>query len=118
MLDNPANKPLYVDYYTSAEALARALGRSRAGGNALRNALAETAVDGPAGPVRLDPNRQAIVSTYLLRFDPASRSLLPTMKVVPNVEQSFGGYFNARTPPPSLSRPGCHRAQPPAWARG
>jgi branched-chain amino acid transport system substrate-binding protein len=118
VLDNPANKPLYVDYYTSAEALARALRRSRAGGNALRNALAETAVDGPAGPVRLDPNRQAIVSTYLLRFDPASRSLLPTMKVVPNVEQSFGGYFNARTPPPSLSRPGCHRAQPPAWARG
>jgi hypothetical protein len=39
------------------------------------------------------------------------------MQVVPNVEQSFGGYFDARTPPPSLAQPGCHRATPPAWAR-
>ena len=116
MLDSPADSPLYVDYYTAAEALARALDRSRAGGAALRRALARTAVDGPAGPVRLDRNRQAIVSTYLARFDPASPWLVPTVQVVPNVEQSFGGYFGARTPPPSLTRPGCHRATPPAWA--
>jgi branched-chain amino acid transport system substrate-binding protein len=117
VLDNPAGNPLYVDYYTATEALAQALGRSRAGGEALRAALAGAAVDGPAGPIRLDRNRQAIVSTYLVRFDPGSRSLLPTMQVVPNVEQSFGGYFDARTPPPSLAQPGCHRATPPAWAR-
>lgn len=116
--DIPANNPLYVDYYTVGEVLARALDRSRAGGNALRQALAETTLEGPTGPVRLDPNRQAIVSTYLVRFDPASPSLLPTMKVVPNVEQTFGGYFSARTPPPSITEPRCHRAPPPAWARG
>jgi branched-chain amino acid transport system substrate-binding protein len=118
VLDNPANNPIYVDYYTATEALARALGRSRAGGSALQKALAGTAVDGPTGPVRLDRNRQAIASTYLVRFDPASRWLVPTLRVVPNVEQSFGGYFGARTPPPSLTQPGCHRATPPAWARG
>jgi branched-chain amino acid transport system substrate-binding protein len=118
VLDSPANSPIYVDYYTAAEALAQALGRSRAGGDALRQALAKSAVDGPAGPVRLDANRQAIASTYLLRFDPASRWLVPTMRVVPNIEQSFGGYFGARTPPPSLTEPGCHRATPPPWARG
>jgi branched-chain amino acid transport system substrate-binding protein len=117
VLDNPASNPLYVAYYTAGEALARALDRSRAGGDALREALAKTALAGPAGPVRLDSNRQAIASTYLVRFDPASPSLLPTMKVVPNVEQTFGGYFGARTPPPSLSRPGCHQAPPPGWAR-
>jgi branched-chain amino acid transport system substrate-binding protein len=117
VFDNPANNPLYISYYTAGEVLARALERSQAGGDALRQALAGTRVEGPAGSVRLDRNRQAIVPTYLVRFDPASPSLLPTMKVVPNVEQSFGGYFDADTPPPSLTQPGCHRAPPPAWAR-
>jgi hypothetical protein len=58
------------------------------------------------------------VSTYLVRFDPASPWIVPTMQVVSNVDQSFSGYFNARTPPPSLAQPGCHRGTPPAWARG
>ena len=117
-LENPAADPLFVAYYTAGEGLARALERSRAGGLELRTALAKTSVDGPAGRVRLDANRQAIVSTYLVRFDPASPWIVPTMQVVPNVDQSFSGYFNARTPPPSLTQPGCHRATPPAWARG
>jgi len=117
-LENPAADPIFVTYYTAAEALAQALDRSHSGGSALKDALAKTTIDGPAGPVRLDHNRQAIVSTYLVRLDPASKWLAPTMQVVPQVEQSFGGYFNAGTPPPSLTQPGCHRTTPPVWARG
>jgi branched-chain amino acid transport system substrate-binding protein len=116
-LDNPADTPIFVAYYTAAEALARALARSRTGGEALRKALAATRVDSPTGPVRLDANHQAIVSTYLVRFDLQSRVLLPTMQVVRGVEQSFGGYFTGGTPVPSLTHPGCHRAPPPPWAR-
>jgi branched-chain amino acid transport system substrate-binding protein len=115
--DNAAGAPLFVAYYNAAEALATALGRSHGGGHALRRELAATALESLAGPVRLDRNRQAVVSNYLVRFDPQSPSLLPTIRVVPNVEQSFGGYFTSRTPGPSLTAPGCHRAMPPPWAR-
>jgi ABC-type branched-subunit amino acid transport system substrate-binding protein len=116
-LTNPADTPILVNYYTATEALAQALARSHSGGAALRRALAATGVDSPTGPVRLDANHQAIVSTYLVRFDPRSRVLLPTVGVVRGVEQSFGGYFTSRTPVPSLTQPGCHRAPPPSWAR-
>ena len=117
VLTFPANDPLFLGTWTATEAVAVALGRSHAGGDALRKALARTTVNGSSGPVRLDANRQAISSNFLVRFDPAAPSRLPTIQVVRNVEQTFGGYFGPHTPPPSRTGPGCHRATPPPWAR-
>lgn len=116
-LISPADDPLYLDTWTATEAVASALSRSHAGGDPLQRELARTAVDGPSGPVRLDADRQAVASNYLVRLDPAAPSRLRTIEVVRNVDQTFGGYFTSRTPPPSLTGPGCHRAPPPAWAR-
>lgn len=107
--------------YMGAEALARALervdGEIGARGGRLRAALAEVAFDGPAGPVRLDRNRQAIVSVHLRRIvGNGERARTVPFRVVREVDQSFGGAFNTSTPPPSFESPRCRRGPVPDWA--
>jgi hypothetical protein len=43
--------------------------------------------------------------------------VMRTMRVVPDVEQTFGGYFSGTTPTPTRTTPACRRATPPLWAR-
>jgi hypothetical protein len=40
-----------------------------------------------------------------------------TMRVVRDVEQTFGGYFEPDDPPPSRTSPACKQGNPPPWAR-
>src|SRR4029077_1475498 len=62
---------LVIPYYLATEALARALdavdGDIGPHGQKLRSALARVRFVGPTGPIRLDANRQAIVSVHLRR---------------------------------------------------
>jgi branched-chain amino acid transport system substrate-binding protein len=78
----------------------------------LRQALARTIVDLPAGRVRLDANRQAIVDAGLVRV---TGGQLQMIRRIPNVDQTFGGLL-PRTPA-SASPASCRRATPPPWAR-
>jgi branched-chain amino acid transport system substrate-binding protein len=117
------NSPLVYAVYLSTEAVARALERS--GGelgarqHRLRAALRALAFDGPAGPVRLDRNRQAIVSVYLRRLAGRGRAVhARPVRVVRDVEQTFAGAFDARTPAPSRELPRCLDGPVPPWARG
>ncbi|MGH2715735.1 MAG: ABC transporter substrate-binding protein [Thermoleophilaceae bacterium] len=118
-----AGSPLVFPVYLSAEATARALERTGGevgiGQHRLRAALRTLAFDGPAGPVRLDRNRQAIVSVHLRRVG-SLRADEPTrpFRVVRDVEQSFAGAFDRRTPSPSREQPACRRGRAPSWARG
>jgi branched-chain amino acid transport system substrate-binding protein len=104
--------PGVLPVYLSAEATARAL--ERTGGEVgksqhrLRAALRAVAFEGPAGPVRLDRNRQAIVSVHLRRIaDPQALRPTQPVRVVHDVEQSFAGAFNGHTPLPSRESPRC-----------
>jgi branched-chain amino acid transport system substrate-binding protein len=117
------NSPLVFSVYLSTEAVARALERS--GGEVgtrqhrLRTALRALAFDGPAGPVRLDRNRQAIASVHLRRIAGRGRAVhTRPFRVVRDVEQTFAGAFDARTPAPSRELPRCRRGPVPPWARG
>jgi branched-chain amino acid transport system substrate-binding protein len=118
-----AHGPLEFAPYMVAEALARALERVDGdlgrGGRRLRAALSKVAFDGPAGPVRLDRNRQAIVSVHLRRIEGRGRRARTVpFRVVEEVDQSFGGAFDAGTPAPSFESPKCRRGPVPAWAAG
>jgi branched-chain amino acid transport system substrate-binding protein len=118
-----AGSPLVFPVYLSAEATARALERTRGKVGVrqrrLRTALRGLAFDGPAGPVRLDRNRQAIVSVHLQRIA-SRRADEPTrpFRVVRDVEQSFADAFDRHTPSPSREQPRCRRGRVPSWARG
>jgi hypothetical protein len=117
----PAEYPHALAYRNAVEAALEAL--ARADGDVsqeqarFRAALSRVALEAPTGTIRLDRNRQAIASAYLTRVSPSRNPLLRTIGVVPNVEQTFNGYFSASTQPPSAVAPACRRRPPPPWAR-
>jgi len=83
----------------------------------LREELARLRFDLPSSPVRLDRNRQAVRNVYLKRigYENGKRAFR-LVRVVPDVEQSFGGLLSNAPPPGPGSQP-CRKGTPPPWAR-
>ena len=73
----------------------------------------------PAGPVRLDANRQAISRITLQRLGHGADGAptLEPVRTIDRVTQGFGGIFTSTTPSPSWDAPRCERRTPPPWAR-
>jgi branched-chain amino acid transport system substrate-binding protein len=119
----PAQFPIVVSLRNAMEATLEALeaedGDLSGGERRFMVALARVELEGPTGHIRLDRHRQAIAPTYLNRVsrDAKGKPVLRTVRVIPNVEQTFGGYFSGTTPPPTTTTPACRRATPPPWAR-
>jgi len=70
-------------------------------------------------PVRMDGNRQAVVSANLVRLGQDSASGLPELRAVhsiPAVDQSIGGLIPANYQPKAGGE-ACRREAPPPWAR-
>jgi branched-chain amino acid transport system substrate-binding protein len=84
----------------------------------LMAALSHLRVNGSVGPIRLDSRRQAVGPVFLgaVARDTGGRLAVRQVRVVPGVEQSFGGYFRPTTPAPSRTQPICRRGRAPAWA--
>ena len=115
---SPAEFPLMVAYRNAMEATLAALERVDGDPARLGPALARLELDGPTGRIRLDANRQAIAPVYLSRVgrDASGKPTVRMLRVVPNVEQTFGGYFTSMTPPPTRTTPACRRtATQPTW---
>ena len=111
--------PLAVPYRNGVEAVVTALERTQGQtGAPLMRALSRLALDSPTGRIRLDANRQAVAPNYLTRVA-ARRGSAPftTVHVVPDVEETYGGYFKPSDPPPSRTTPACVKRTPPRWAR-
>jgi branched-chain amino acid transport system substrate-binding protein len=113
----------HADYYSYdamepvLEALERVHGNLSNGQKLFRKALARVQFPAPNGETSLDKRRQAIAPTYLDRVERRHGKLtVRQIGVVPNVEQTFGGYFGPKASPPG-SKPVCKREKPPAWVR-
>lgn len=112
-----------VAYYDAMQAVLKALERVRGdlggGERRFQEALARVWLDSPVGTIRLDANRQAVAPNFLGRWqrDPKVGLVGHTIRVVENVDQTFGGYFHLNGPVPSRTYPPCHRATPAPWAR-
>src|SRR5262249_37739213 len=88
---DPADDFLEAGYYASVEATLGALER----GGSFQRALAATSFEAPIGPLRLDRDRQAVVSATLSRIDVAPKGpAFSTLRMLPGVEQTFAGYFS------------------------
>ena len=84
-------------------------------GRRLRRELARVSFDVPSGPVHLDRNRQAVRNTYLKRIGRGSgERAFGLVRVVPGVEQTFGGLLSHAPAPGPGSQP-CRKATPPPW---
>ena len=112
-----------VGYQNAMEAVLQALervdGNLSDGQRRFQAALADLEFAAPNGPIRLDRNRRAVVSTYLQRIGtgPKGKLRMSTFRTVPSVERTFGGYFGASDPPPSETTPACVKRTAPPWAR-
>jgi YVTN family beta-propeller protein len=82
-----------------------------------RAALGDVALEAPNGRIRLDRNRQAVGTNYLHRIDTKGLLSRPAFRTIPDVEQTFGGYFRKNGPLPSRAHPPCKKGNPPPWAR-
>jgi hypothetical protein len=83
------------------------------------DALARIRFDSPEGQYRVDARHQAITPIYLGRMQRGANGKLEVRqtRVVPEVEQTFGGYFSGTTPAPSRIQPTCRHGDPPPWTR-
>jgi hypothetical protein len=117
-----AESPVVMAYHDSMEGVLRGIedadGRLGEGRRRLHEALSHVRLDLPTGPVRLDENRHAVRQIYLKRivFGDGGRQADRLVRVVPGVEQSFGGLLSKSPPPGPGSQP-CRKATPPPWAR-
>jgi branched-chain amino acid transport system substrate-binding protein len=111
--DAPAPTTYAHFYYTAAKAAMLGFEQvdgDLGGGQAdLMDALSTLAFSSPAGPVRLDRNRQAVTNSYVTVLEEnADGALYPkVVRVIPNVNQTLGfpemkflaqGQFNRESP--------------------
>jgi branched-chain amino acid transport system substrate-binding protein len=116
-----AETPLVLAFNDAMEGLLRGLEASDGdlsdGRQRLREELARVSFDLPSGPVHLDRNRQAVRNVYLKRIGRGGgRRVFQLVRVVPEVEQTFGGLLSDAPSPGPGSQP-CRKATPPPWVR-
>src|SRR5262245_28108207 len=115
-----AETPVALAFHDAMEGLLRGLeaadGDLSNGRRRLREELANLRFDLPSSPVRLDENHQAVRNTYLERVtSEGGKRVLRIVRVMPNVEQTFGGLLSNAPAPGPGSQP-CRRGTPPPWA--
>jgi branched-chain amino acid transport system substrate-binding protein len=112
-----------LGYWSAMTALGLALvavnGDISGNQKALQAQLAKTVVDGPYGKISLDANRQAVFDNWIVQITPPATSGgdpgIHTILRIPNVDQTFGGFFSPTTPAPDRSNPTCTKKTPPPW---
>ena len=114
-----AETPLLLAFHDAMEGLLRGLDASEGdlsdGRRRLREELARVRFDLPSSPVHLDRNRQAVRNTYLKRIGRGGgKRVFRLVRVVPEVEQTFGGLLSDAPAPGPGSQP-CRKATPPPW---
>ena len=102
------------NYYNAAHALVIGLQKSGGAlGSKLQAALPRSIKAGyqvsNGGIVKLDSNRQAITDQYPQQIvkGPDGKPAAKIVGWVPNVDQSFGGFFKKSSPPPGRKQPPC-----------
>jgi branched-chain amino acid transport system substrate-binding protein len=80
----------------------------------LQAAIGKVVINGPYGKVKLDKNRQAILTTFYQQlYTKGGKLAVKTVGAVPNVNQTFGGTFSSSTPAPGPNQPTCTKRSLP-----
>jgi branched-chain amino acid transport system substrate-binding protein len=124
-LAGTASSVFAYGYYTAMEAVAQALeevdGDLSDDHAKFHEALANLELEAPLGTIKLDENRQAIMDNFLQQIvEDTTGDGVPdakTIKTIPQVDQTFGGFFSPDTPSPDRDNPKCEKADPPSWTQ-
>jgi branched-chain amino acid transport system substrate-binding protein len=111
--------------YTAAQAIVEALeqvnGDLSDGHKAFRDTMTSMTLEAPLGPIKLDENRQAIMDNFLQQIveDQTGDGVpdVKTIKTIPEVDQTFAGFFSPETPSPDRTNPECQAGTPPPWTK-
>jgi len=79
------------------------------------NVLGKKGFNSPEGVIKLDANRQAIGSNFLIQLKSLNPEKYVTLRTIRNTTQSFSGFFTTKTPTPSRNSPACVKKTPPTW---
>jgi branched-chain amino acid transport system substrate-binding protein len=117
-----ATSILVVPFHDAAQAVADALaqvhGDLSEGEHRFMAALSQVSVRSPVGSIRLDADRQAIAPNYISRISiREGRPVIRTLAIIPAVDQTFAGEFDARSPPATRNGQACGRGMVPPWSR-
>ncbi len=116
-------EPIDLGNYDAVElalqALQRVHGDMSHGEKRFMAALTSIRLHTPAGIARVDRHHQAVVPNFLSRVErgPNGAVVLHTVRTVPNVESTFGGYFTPTSPRDSRTQPVCRKGHVAPWAR-
>jgi branched-chain amino acid transport system substrate-binding protein len=98
----------YINTWGLIKGLEAVKGDLSGGQKALQAALGKVVLNGPYGVVKLDANRQAILTTYYQQlYTKGGKLAVKTVGAVPGVTQTFGGTFSSSTPAPGPTAPAC-----------
>src|SRR3954469_16551234 len=105
-------------YYANTLALIKGLqavgGDISGGQKKLQAALSKVVLNAPYGPIKLDKNRNAVTNVYYQQlYLKGGKLAIKTVGEVPNVDQTFGGTFSPKTPPPGRNFPACTKRKLP-----
>jgi branched-chain amino acid transport system substrate-binding protein len=124
-LEGTASSVFAYGYYTAMEAVVQGLeqvdGDLSGDQAAFMDALANLELDAPLGTIKLDENHQAIMDNFLQQIvaDTNGDDVpdVKTIKTIPEVDQTFAGFFSPDTPSPDRTNPECKKATPPPWTK-
>jgi hypothetical protein len=109
---------LVTGYRDAVQGLVMGLEKADGNSDELPAALASLHLDLLGGPVRLDDNRQAVVSTSLVRIEPPGTGEPDTadLRTISDVDQSVGGLLSPSSQPSDLPAKCQAGRRPPPWA--
>jgi branched-chain amino acid transport system substrate-binding protein len=85
----------------------------------LQEALAKVELPAPYGTVKLDDNRQAVLTVFAGQlYTKDGKLAVKTVKAIPDVDQTFGGTFSPSSPAPGRTAPGCAKRDLPWVGKG
>ncbi|MFN2628540.1 MAG: ABC transporter substrate-binding protein [Gaiellaceae bacterium] len=98
----------YVNTWGLVKGLQAVKGNLGGGQKALQKAIGKVKLATPYGPIHLDKNRQAVIPVYYQQlYLKGGKLAIKTIGYIPGVDQTFGGTFSSKTPPPGRNFPPC-----------
>jgi branched-chain amino acid transport system substrate-binding protein len=104
----------YINTWGLIKGLEAVKGNIGGGQKALQAAIAKVVLPAPYGTIKLDQNRQAIITNYDQQLYMNKGQLaVKTVAAIPGVTEDFGGTFSSTTPAPGRSFPTCQKRSLP-----
>ena len=98
----------YVNTWGLLNGLKAVKGNISGGQKSLQTAIGKVKLATPYGPLHLDKNRQAVINVFYGQLITKDGKLATkTVGEIPGVDQTFGGTFSTKTPPPGRNFPKC-----------